>query len=144
MITKESDNKEIGGIGGWLLFFVIFQVLSSVDDLFKLFDKISSFFNPPVEGLTISPLFVFIDIILIFILIAFAAISLVLIFKKKQKAVAWVISMLVYQALYLTIWKLFMTPFTIWIFTAIFNLLYSIIWIFYFKKSQRVKNTLIR
>ena len=132
MTTKEAtdktttDKKPLVGIKGWLLVFVAMLILGTMKDIFSLL------------------LLSFIALSLTIISITIAVISIVLILQKKHSAIKLAINTLIYQIFYALSFGFFMLSLNEWIFSVGIVSSTRIAWILYFKKSQRIKNTLIR
>ena len=143
MLKKEENNKRLEGIGGWLLFFIIILILGSVAFLISVFRNLFLLADPSLRILIANPVLNVLSIIFASILIILAIISLVFIFKKKKKAINWVTIALIFDIFHSIVWYYFLMDFNMWIFAAIFDTTFDIIFLCYFRKSQRVKNTLV-
>lgn len=138
-----GNNKKLEGIRGWLLVFVIFLVLSTLGEIFITIGNINLIFSPSVGAVNINPTLIVVKIVLTSISIILEITILALILKKKQRAIRWVIVTLVYWVLYTAIEYAFVVQLSNLIFPVLGESVVSIFWILYFKKSKRVKNTLV-
>lgn len=131
---KNNKTKEkLVGIKGWLLLIVIGLFLEIIVYLAGILDFF--FFK-------LNIYFGLIYLILFCLLIK----TLILILQKKKKAIMWAIVMLWVPYIFgLVIFTLEYMQFGQTNYNAIVGMLIgNIIWTLYFKKSERVKNTLTR
>lgn len=150
MTTKEAtdktatDKKPLVGIKGWLLVFVAMLILGTMKDISSLIRENFILFSPQAKEMGINLFLGSIALFLTIISITLAVISIVLILQKKHSAIKWTINTLIYQIFYALSFGFFMLSLNEWIFSVGIVSSTRIAWILYFKKSQRVKNTLIR
>jgi len=148
MEMSKGDSKKLEGIRGWLLVFVILWSIGVLFDFFIIFWNIFISFNP-IVGIIVKPNLVFVNILLTSILFFLEIICLILIFKRKQSSVKWVVSTIAYGTLYVLVWYIIISFLSLWTSLASMNVVFSnpvfgIISILYFIKSKRVKNTLVK
>lgn len=110
-------SKKLKGIGGWLLFYVVLSIIGIVITL--------SIFSYSLSLLA-----------LIYLVLSIWAIWLI--FLKKKLAIR--------VNIILMIIGIFVIPFFYYegIFSFLFSLILTIVFIAYFIKSERVKNTLVK
>lgn len=145
MAEKEGGNKALKGIGGWLLFFVIWIGIGVV---YSPIDMVSSY---------TSPLF---DVNVVWILASVISwlLSLsvfILIFTKKIWVPKYIITIIWIQ-FFLSLKSLSGISFNPTLLAEtmavligiiiglVFVLVLAIVWTLYFVKSQRVKNTFVK
>ena len=142
----KEKKKQLKGIGGWLIVVLLLCVLSWISNFVLLIQKIISITNQAKIGVFISA-----SLLLIYLLFMGATIFMILT-KKKLAIKLFIISIIVgaifliwYYLISLLIYsanigdKLFSNLLTI-----VINIAISILIAFYFIKSKRVKNTLIK
>ena len=114
---KEGKKKKLKCIWGCLLFYVVLSIIGTVITLFILFYSFS-FLALISVGLSIWAVW--------------------LIFLKKKLAIRVNIIVMIID--------LFIVPFDYYggILPLLFALIITIVWIIYFMKSERVKNTLVK
>ena len=117
---KTQKEQKIKGIGGWLLFPIVGMFITIIIQAVDMIDTLM-FYN-----LAEYQMFIITNAVLI----SLAGFSLYNIFKKNKNAKP--LSIAFYVAL--TLLNLFVTPIA---------LVGSLIWMFYFIKSERVKNTFV-
>ncbi len=137
-----KKQKKLQGIGGWLLFYTILYVLG-------LLSLIISVGRAMILGKYITFFF-----LAIFLLFDFYVFSLLLL--KKKKAIKWNIFLLWFSLIWLYIIEFANLPSSIWVSLSsrelilasmnifiglIINMVFAILWILYWKKSKRVRNT---
>jgi len=139
-------KSKLKGINGWIIIILILFAFSALNAFYLIVQRLIWIFTQQIEwGVKVS-LFL---LITYFTLICF---SLYFILEKKKKAVKMSIISLVFGAVfalwYYVIGRLIFlygkTMIISGIFSFIINLAIIILVIFYFKKSKRVKNTLIK
>lgn len=143
MEIGEGDNGDSEGIKGWLLVFVILLIILTIEHIFTVAGSVTIFFLPQIKEMNVNLNLIFAHAILTSILVFLEVVCLILIFKKKKKATEWAINALVGLMLYAVFWNYFMVRLSGWAPSALIGSAFGIIWILYFVKSQRVKNTLI-
>ena len=144
MAEKESTSKNLQGIGGWLVFFIIWVGFAIVYFPIQL---ASTFINPMVElniVYTVTSIASWLLSVSIFILI----------FTKKSWVPKYIISVIWFQFV-IGLTSLSNVKFNFssqlestaglvgMIFGLVFGLAWAIVWNLYFVKSQRVKNTFL-
>jgi hypothetical protein len=140
MAIKEGDKK-LEGIGGWLYFYFIFCAL---EGLF-LYGFIGSTYNSLTSGTggTRTIFFLITAVLQVILLVS----SLDLILVKKKSAKIWsILSLLVCVILFITI-LVFSSGKALpenYIQYMLFFILGSLLLIFYFIQSERVKNTFVK
>lgn len=137
MIKKESKHK-LEGIGGWLYLYFLFWAYLG----FFLYGFLGSTYDSLISGTGgIKTLFFFLIAILQIIL---AVVSLDLIFQKKKSAKLWSISSLVASLILfvgLLISSLGNVMLNDFFQSILIFVIGSLLWIFYFLQSERIKNT---
>ena len=139
---ERGNNKKLKGVKGWLLVFVILLMILTIEHVFTVAGSVTIFFIPQIKEMSINFNLIFAHIVLTSILVFLEIVSLSLIFKKKQKAIGWVINTLTGLILYVVFWNYFMVRLSKWASSALIGSAFSIIWITYFLKAKKVKNTL--
>jgi len=140
----KNKIKKLSGINGWLLIVLIDFILSAISGIVLLYLRIIGIIQGKAAwGVYISSL-------ILLIYLAFIISSIFLITLKKKSAVKTAMITLiigiVFAVWYYILGKLIITEqisindFLL----CLFNLVILVLMIFYFKKSKRVKNTLIR
>ena len=119
---RKMKEKKLEGIGGWLILPIIGF---SITILLQLLDLMDSFLYYNLED-------VFVYMAGNLLVIAFSSVALIMIFKKKKEAITWAIV------------ALSINGFINLIGAAYVGVIGSVIWIFYFIKSERVKNTFVK
>ena len=144
MAEKEGTSKNLQGIGGWLLFFVIWMGFSIVYFPIQL---ASSYINPLVE---LNIVYTTTSIVSWLLSVS----MLILIFMKKSWVPKYIIAVIWFQFV-IGLTSLSNVKFNFSsqlestaalvgvIFGLVFGIVWAIIWNPYFVKSQRVKNTFI-
>ncbi len=132
-------NHKLKGIRGWLLLYIILSISSLANFLILMpliilleKDKINTIFNYP-----------FIEIPLTILSILFTIVSLIYIIKKKKKAITSNIILLEYAVFSNIIYLFYLKeyPYNLANIPAI---IIGILWIIYWHKSKRVKNTFVK
>ena len=139
-------KEALKGIGGWLLVFVICIALSVFYGAFSIVSLLIILIS---SGL-ISNIFVIISILMALVPLSLLLINGILILQKYEKAIKFTIFTLIFNF----IWFLAELGFMVitgsnaltglWPAYLILNLAWAVIWVIYFKKSKRVKNTLTK
>ena len=107
-----SSDKNLVGIKGWLLLFVVLLIIDFIGGIIAFARGVAVF--PSLQGINLNLFLV--SILSISILLFIEVVSLTLIFKKKQKAIEWVIVTLVYGIIYAAIRYGFIFRLSNWIF----------------------------
>mgnify|MGYP001559735019 CR=1 FL=1 len=140
MIKKENKPK-LEGIDGWLYLYFLFLVYL----VFSLFGILVGTYDSLVSGSGgIETVFFFLTAIVSIIV---TAVSLDLIFYKKKSAKLWsIVSLVVCFILFvgLLISSLGNEELNYEIQFILILIVGSLVWIFYFLQSERVKNTFIK
>jgi hypothetical protein len=138
-------KEALKGIGGWLLVFVICTAISVLYGIFSIISLLTVLIS---SGL-ISNIFAIISILMALIPLSLLLINGILILRKYEKAIKFTIFTLIFNFVWFLVEMGFMiiaglnTPAEIWPYLTM-NLSWALIWLVYFKKSKRVKNTLIK
>lgn len=119
---KVKNNKRLKGVCGWLLFYVVVFI---IDLILLIFYTTSESFD------IISSVFFW----------AIGIFSLILIFRHSPKAPLWNLIYLWATVATIILYYLFDLSWGYSGFDLIGSLIYSLIWIMYWRKSKRVKNT---
>ena len=137
-MVKKENKHQLEGIGGWLYLYFLFWVYLG----FFLYGFLGSTYDSLTSGTGgVKTVFFFLIAILQVILVV---VSLDLIFQKKKSAKLWSISSLV------VCFVLFVSLLISSLGNAMLNdyfqiilifVVGSLLWIFYFLQSERVKNT---
>lgn len=146
MIKMKEKKKQLKGIGGWLLIILFICIFSWISNFVLLIQKIISITIHASAGLFISA-----SLLLIYSI--FLGATVLMILTKKKLAITLFIISIVTGAIFL-IWYylisllIYSTNISNKIFqnllTIIINITITIVIAFYFIKSKRVKNTLIK
>ena len=132
-------EEKLKGIGGWLLFFIITLILSTLILIYDILTNLSS-----TNIITLILLFIEATIVVIFI------ISLVYLFKEDKKGVEilkWALWLPMGNVILAAVLLLFILQIvdsevnTTLITELIRGVIYAIIWTTYLRKSVRVRNT---
>jgi hypothetical protein len=144
-MTKKK-NRELRGIGGWLIVILLLCILSWISNFVLLVQKITSITIQTPKG-------VFISASLLLIYLFFIGFTIFMILTKKKLAIKLFIISMVIGAIFL-IWYylisllIYSTNISNQIFsnllTIIINIAITALIALYFIKSKRVKNTLIK
>jgi len=118
---KKIEEKKIEGIGGWLIIPIIGFFLTIALQLVDFLDSWIYYYLEDVVIYMAGNLF----------LIAFATVALIMIFLKKKEAKTWAIVTLSISAL------------SNLVYASYIGAIAGFIWIMYFLKSERVKNTFV-
>jgi hypothetical protein len=139
-----KKTKKLSGIGGWLLIILIEFILSAISSIFLLAQKVISI----AQGKAL--LGVYVSIILLLFYLAFIIASICLILLKKKRATKIVMTTLIISIVF-AVWYYFLGRLIITkqvladdLLLCLIDLTISVLMIFYFKKSKRVKNTLVK
>ncbi len=130
-------KKEIKGLRGWLLLFVIISVISLISLAYELYNNFFIYLWSGLIGKII--------LVSAFMSLLLTLIYLILIFKKSSFAVAAVITALLYDtAVNFSIFILLLNisptkPSELYL--SSFLIIFNLVWIFYFNFSRRVRNT---
>lgn len=120
-----KNKKKLEGFRGWLILPIIVLIIASVSFIISAFQNI--FFWLP---------FFFLDIITA----GFFIYTSYLVFSKKKKAIKWLIFIGGYRIFYILIINFFLEDYS----SLPQVIIISIVWITYFVKSKRVKNTFVK
>ena len=120
-------NKKLKGVGGWLLVFVIPWAIGTIWNIFNVVEGISILSVYSIKDIGTSLILIFLYIVLTSILIFLKIVCLILIFKKKQKAIDWVIVTIVYGVLNAIFLGYFIVTLSKWILSVSMNLVFGII-----------------
>lgn len=136
-----ANVKVKQGIGGWLLFFVITIFLYMFSAFLSIFDSIniyvSYFFNLDLYNKA-SLLFTLLMVVLFFIVLALAFVQII----RKNVAGKYAAILLGFFGIFMEIINLALIKGTS-LLGLIYITIWGVIWISYFNKSKRVKNTLV-
>ncbi|MFH1608138.1 MAG: DUF2569 family protein [archaeon] len=132
---KNESKKKLKGIGGWLLFFtiiiIIFVILLTTLSIFYIVDLIQG------KPIATNPYMLFVQVMLL-ILWGYA---LNLEFKYKKEFPKVVIGVLIINWILGLVNSIFES--NIFYFLAT-GFVWTLIWVAYFLKSKRVKNTFVK
>ena len=120
-MTEKKSNNEIEGIGGWLILPIIGLFATIVIQLADLSESLSYYSFQDVIP------FVLINLVLI----ALCTVALFFIFTKSKQAPKYAIATLVINGALAVLLGLYA------------GLIGTVIWVLYFLKSERVKNTFV-
>jgi hypothetical protein len=136
--------KRVSGINGWLLIILIDFILSAISSTILLYSRV----NNMMQGKTLWGIYISSFILLFYLIFLVTSILFIILKKKsaiKTAGITFVLG-IVFAVWYYILSKLiFDKPLLIAdLFLCLIDLAVIILMIFYFKKSKRVKNTLIK
>lgn len=147
MAKKKTQSKSAKkGIGGWIIVILIAFIISALNALYLIAQRVSWVLTQNIEwGVKVS-------LFLLIIYFALICCSIYLILRKKKKAVETSITALIFGMIFLLwyylIGRIVFSYDKIMIIAGIFSILVNfaiiILIIFYLKKSKRVKSTFTR
>lgn len=140
MVEEKINTQKLEGVSGWLLVFIISLFLSLVFIGSQVFGNYSTYTSSGI-GFILLILFIFQTILI--------GISLVLIIEKKKIAMIWVTIYLGYTAILniivgVILYNINPETASSQALQLIWGIVLSIIWLFYFFQSERIKNTLVK
>jgi len=133
-MKEENKSKQLKGIRGWLLVYVILLTFGFLWALSLLYPMISSFLNNSLSGK--------IAVILGVVGFVLGLNSIILIFQYSKKAILWNVYMLIYNIIATSIILLIFRRFE-GILPILIGGLVNYGWIHYWLESKRVTNTFI-
>ncbi len=133
-MKEENKNKQLKGIGGWLLFYVILLLIGFLWALSSIYPLIFSFLDNSLLGK--------IAVILGVVGFILGLNSIILIFQYSRKAILWNVYMLIYNIIATLIILLIFRGFEGIVQILIVGLV-NYGWIHYWLESKRVTNTFI-
>jgi len=140
VVEEKINTQKLEGVSGWLLVFIISLFLSLVFIGSQVFGNYSTYTSSGI-GFILLILFIFQTILI--------GISLVLIIEKKKIAMIWVTIYLGYTAILniivgVILYNINPETASSQALQLIWGIVLSIIWLFYFFQSERIKNTLVK
>ncbi len=128
--NKKSGAKKLSGLEGWLILPILglfVNLAMMIYDFILLFSLIGEYY---------MEIFFFLDGGMIYLYVF----ALILIFKKNKKAPKWAIYTLWAGVVYGLITSYILADYT----GVMGSVAGALIWTFYFKNSERVKNTFVK
>lgn len=117
----QKNKRKVKGIGGWLILPMIGFVITIIVCLLDIMEGMQLYYLEDV----------YFYILLDFGVIFLSATTLYMLFKKKVNAPKWAIASIIVAAILNILFGLY------------FAIPGAIIWILYFLKSERIKNTMV-